>query len=557
MRDSTRDVGCRRATTLGTAVALGLALVAATLAAQPPQTPTPPPPGIAISVEPSGETATLSYANRPIVVLRARIMGRPPSERAALAVRALDNIVESGQTGPVSATFTSGGFLIGVGPQVVVGLTTLDVDELAGETLQGVADEAVRRMQQAVDEAVEARRVGTWFRAIGLAVTGLTAGGLLLWALGRARRRVSDGLSKLIVRSVGRAGLTDQHANRAIYLLDFLQRRTVSTVVVGLRLLVAYMLATFVLRQLPYTRPWGESLREFMLATLSEVATNAVNAIPELFTIFIIVLVIRFVTKLLEPWFDAVERGAITVSYMHSETAPTTRRLVTIALWLFAAALAYPYVPGSDTEAFKGISVFVGLVVTLGSSGFVNQIMSGFMIVYSRALRVGDFVKLGDIEGTITHLGVLSTKLRTPRSEEVTIPNALVVSQTATDYSRFAEAVLTLTSVTIGYDAPWRQVHAMLLLAAERTPGIRRDPKPRVLQAALEDKAVKYTLTFCLENQQSRIVTLSALHANVQDLFNEYGVQIMTPSYEGDPAAPKVVSKQDWYAAPARPDPGR
>ena len=277
MRDSTRDVGCRRATTLGTAVAFGVALAAATLAAQQPPTPAPPPPGIAITVEPSGETATLSYANRPIVVLRARIMGRAPSERAALAVRALDNIVESGQTGPFSATLTSGGFLIGVGPRLVIGLTNLDIDEMAGETLQGVADEAVGRMQQAVDEAVEARRVGTWFRAILLVVTGLSAGGLLLWALGRARRRVSDLLSRLIVRAVGRAGLIDQHASRVIYLLDFLQRRTVSIVVVGLRLLVAYMLATFALRQLPYTRPWGESLREFMLATLGELATNAVN----------------------------------------------------------------------------------------------------------------------------------------------------------------------------------------------------------------------------------------------------------------------------------------
>ena len=122
--------------------------------------------------------------------------------------------------------------------------------------------------------------------------------------------------------------------------------------------------------------------------------------------------------------------------------------------------------PGSDTEAFKGISIFVGLMVTLGSSGFVNQVMSGVMLTYSRALRLGDFVKIGDVEGTIIHIGVLSTKLKTLRSEEVTIPNAVVVSQTATDYSRFAESVRTTTSVTIGYDAPWRQVHAMLLLAA-------------------------------------------------------------------------------------------
>jgi small-conductance mechanosensitive channel len=178
------------------------------------------------------------------------------------------------------------------------------------------------------------------------------------------------------------------------------------------------------------------------------------------------------------------------------------------------------------------------------------------MLTYSRALRLGDFVKIGEVEGTIIHIGVLSTKLKTLRSEEVTIPNAVVVSQTATDYSRFAESVRTTTSVTIGYDSPWRQVHAMLLLAAERTSGIRRDPKPRVIQSALEDAAVRYVLAFCLEHQESKHLTLSELHAHIQDVFNEYGVQIMTPRYEEDPETPKLVPKQQWFAAPARPDAG-
>ena len=142
------------------------------------------------------------------------------------------------------------------------------------------------------------------------------------------------------------------------------------------------------------------------------------------------------------------------------------------------------------------------------------------------------------------------------RNEEVTIPNAVVVAQTTMDYSRFGdtEGVYTPTSVTIGYDAPWRQVHALLLLAAERTAGLRREPKPLVLQAALEDFYVKYTLLVCLERQESRPFTLNALHANIQDLFNEHGVQIMSPNYVFDPAAPKVVPKKDWFAAPAAAD---
>jgi small-conductance mechanosensitive channel len=270
----------------------------------------------------------------------------------------------------------------------------------------------------------------------------------------------------------------------------------------------------------------------------------------------IIFFIARLAVRRIGFWFSAIEQGRLTPRWIYPETAQPTRRLLTGLLWAFAIVVAYPYLPGSQTDAFKGVSVFLGLMVTFGSSGLVNQIMSGFMITYSRALRVGDFVRVGDVEGTVIHLGVLSTKVKTLRHEEVTIPNAVVVAQTTTDYSRLSEteAVLTPISVTIGYDVPWRQVHALLLLAAHRTAGLRRAPGPVVLQTALEDFYVKYTVLLCLERQQSRPITLDALHANIQDLFNEYGVQIMSPNYEVDPAAPKVVPKQNWFAAPACPD---
>ena len=212
-----------------------------------------------------------------------------------------------------------------------------------------------------------------------------------------------------------------------------------------------------------------------------------------------------------------------------------------------------PFLPGSDSDVFKGVSVFIGLIVSLGSSGVVNQVMSGFTLTYSRALRVGDFVKIGDMEGTVEHVGALSTKVKTPRREEITIPNAVVMSQATVNYSRHAdsEGVFVPTSVTIGYDAPWRQVRALLLLAAERTAGVRKEPKPMVRQAALHDFYVEYVLLVALERPQMRGPVLDALHANIQDAFNEFGVQIMSPHYESDPGAPKVVPKSRWHDTPA------
>src|SRR5581483_9679378 len=317
-----------------------------------------------------------------------------------------------------------------------------------------------------------------------------------------------------------------------------------------INLVVLYAAVGFVLREFPYTRPWGESMRGFLIATLETLALKAAHAIPGLFTVVVILGVTRLFVRLLGVWFRAVEHGQIQVSWLYPETAQPTRRIVAALLWVFATIVAYPYMPGSETEAFKGVGVFFGLMLTFGSSGLVGQIMSGFMITYSRAVRIGDFVRIGDVEGTVTHVGVLSTKITSPLDEAITIPNAVVVVQTTTDYSRHG-GLFTPTSGTIGNDPPWRQIHAMLLQAARRTEGVRAEPQPTVLQAGLEDFYVKYTLWVCLERQHARPFVLASLHANIQDVFNEYGVQIMSPNYVIDPAAPKVVPKEEWFAAPA------
>jgi small-conductance mechanosensitive channel len=525
------------------------------LAAQeplPPVSEQPPAVVEASSAEPSGQVATLTFANRPIVTLRARLLGRDPADRVASAERVLDELIAEGYSGPVDSRAFPGGRIISVAARGIVALTAPDVDNLAGETVSGVTAQAVARLQLALAEAAEARTPRRLLIAAGLAFLGLAVGALLLWALVRAHRKFAGRLVEVAEQRLARTGITDVASLRASRVFEF-QRGLLTALTVGAGMVVVYSTLTFVLRRFPYTRPWGESMRGFLFATVEDLALGVANAIPGLFTVALIVLIARFVLRLLGIWFNAIEAGRARVQWLYPETAQTTRRLVTVLLWLFTIVVAYPYLPGSQTDAFKGVSVFLGLMLTFGSSGLVNQIMSGFMVTYSRALRVGDYVRIGDVEGTVVHLGILSTKLKTYRGEETTIPNAVVVSQTTTDYSRFAEKreTFTPTSVTIGYDAPWRQVHALLLQAAERTSGLLHEPRPYVLQEALQDFYVKYTLFVCLERQEQRYVTLNALHAQIQDVFNEYGVQIMSPNYVFDPSTPKVVAKQNWYAAPA------
>ena len=538
---------------IAAALVVGCA-VASTVDAQPAPAQTQPAIDAATSIpsEASGESATLTFFNRPIVVLRARVLGHGPLERATGAARVLE-LVSRDEAGPVTSQTIDGGLLILVGPRVVFGLAPADIDPLAGETLEGVRTQTIARLAQALDEARGSRTPRALLGSLAQAIAAVVIGFFVLWGIARSRRAVTGRLVDLSAQTVARTGVASAEVVRGTRLLE-IERRLVNGVALLLNLVIVYIVVTFVLRRFPYTRPWGDSMRGFLIDTAETLGLSAAHAVPGFFTVLVILVLARLFNRLIAAYFNAVEAGRIEPPpWLHPETAQPTRRLVTVGVWLFAIVVAYPYLPGSETEAFKGVSVFVGLMFTLGSAGIVQHVMSGFMITYSRAIRVGDFVRLGDVEGTVTQIGILSTKVRTPRREEITIPNGVVTSNIAIDYSRFAQTdgVMTSTSVTIGYDTPWRQIEALLIAAAERTPGIRREPKPFVLQAALEDFYVKYVLMVSLEQQERKALVLNQLHANIQDQFNEHGVQIMSPNYEADPSAPKVVAKKDWYAAPA------
>ena len=174
--------------------------------------------------------------------------------------------------------------------------------------------------------------------------------------------------------------------------------------------------------------------------------------------------------------------------------------------------------------------------------------------VYTRAARPGDYVRIGESEGTIEKIGLFNTTIRTPKSEQAHLPNTLLTSTRTLNYSKRAEAdtLWLYTEVTIGYDAPWRQVHAMLAEAANRTTGLSKDPAPFVMQMGLEDFYPRYQLNAAIEDPATRLQVLSDLHANIQDVFNEHEVQIMSPNYRGDPPAKIYVPKERWFTPPAR-----
>jgi small-conductance mechanosensitive channel len=315
-----------------------------------------------------------------------------------------------------------------------------------------------------------------------------------------------------------------------------------------------YLWLVYVLLEFPYSQPWGQQLGGFLIDLFEKLGTGLLQSIPGIFTVAVIFLITRIVSRVLRRFFSGVESGTIQFSWLHPDTASASRHIVVALLWVFAITVAYPYIPGSNTDAFKGVSVLVGLMVSLGSAGFVNQIMSGLVVVYSRGLRPGEFVRIGDDVGTVLEVGMLSTKIRTPKREDITIPNGVLVGTRTVNYSRHERenGAVVGTTVTIGYDVPWRQVHAMLLRAAEQTSAVRRNPAPRVHQKALSDFFVEYELIFNIDDPAERVSILSELHTRIQDVFNEEGVQIMSPHFESQPSEKIFVPKSAWFPKPTQ-----
>ncbi len=303
--------------------------------------------------------------------------------------------------------------------------------------------------------------------------------------------------------------------------------------------LLAFAWAGHTLRQFPATLPLADGMRGAIVAAAGRVLATLWSVLPDLGMIVLIVLGARGVVAALDSLFDGAARSRVRVPGIHPETARATRRLAVLGTWGLALATAYPYIPGSESTVFRGLSVFLGFMFTLGSTGVVSQWMQGLVLVYARALRVGDFVRIGEHEGVVQELGALSVKIADDRGNEVTLPNSSVVAGSVINHSRLAEpgAVRASVCLAIGYDVPWRQVHALMLKAAADTPGVRIAPAPRVFQRALADFAVEYEMSVEIAGARLRAQAVSSLHEHLQDAFGAAGVPILSPHYVANRAA--------------------
>ncbi len=399
--------------------------------------------------------------------------------------------------------------------------------------------------------STEARMKGA-LNAGGATLLAAASAGLVLWLAVRLRRRVDEAMRER-VHTVGIQSFELLRAERMRAVVQGLLRLLSVAVLVG----IAMLWLIFSLQQFPATRGLAATLIDSILAPLTALGLGLLGALPNLVFLAILYYAIRGVLRLVRAFFSAVERGAVKLSDFEPEWAMPTYKIIRLAIAALGLVIAYPYIPGSDSAAFKGVSLFAGVVFSLGSSSAIANIIAGYMMTYRRAFRAGDRVKIGDVVGDVTGVRLQVTHLRTPKNEEVVIPNSQIINGHVLNYSTLAResGLLLHTTVGIGYETPWRQVEAMLLEAARRTSGLAAEPPPFVLQTALGDFAVVYELNVGCDVPQSMPQLYTALHRNILDVFNECGVAIMTPAYVADPAEAKVVPKSKWYLAPAKSDP--
>ncbi|MCX9156125.1 mechanosensitive ion channel family protein [Niveibacterium sp. 24ML] len=504
--------------------------------------------------EPPPQEATLTVANRDITVFRSSYGGPPPKVRAERAAARIEQLADEGRRLPVSTVAYSIGEIPGVavmaGDKILFAISQKDIDSDSNRSLELEASEAAKRVEEVIAVYRDQSSLKTILRGIGLSILATLAFAGLIWLLHIVRVRITSRFTTLIER---RLALT-KGLGWARYTYG-LVLRIVQLLLLAIALVLIDVWLTFVFKQFPITAPLGDHLLDFLFGYAGDFGDAALAAMPGIVAIAIIVFITQAIAGVVRSVFDATQAGTIAIPGIHPETASATRRIVMVGVWAFAFALCYPYIPGSSSDVFKGVSVLLGFLLTLGSAGVVSQLMGGLVLTYSRALRVGDYVLIGDVEGVVQELSTLSVKIVNVRNEEITIPNAVLLGAAIHNYSRRAESVGTLltTKVTIGYDAPWRQIHALLIQAAKSVDEVRKTPEPYVYQRALNDFYVEYELFCHIDEARRRVPVLSLLHGAIQDAFNESGVQIMSPHFFAQPAQAVLSPKAQWYAAPAKP----
>lgn len=490
-------------------------------------------PATADSVAIENAGAPVEIDGRPILLVYAPIGGFTPQERAeAIQKRIIDlsskrDIAIDAIHAEDRGTWSE----ILAGTERIMGITEADAkaaersrSELALEYTE-IIREVVKRYRE--DHTWQRVFRGSLYAVLATAVlAALLVGSFLI------RRRARPKVEGWLLRSEARRPT----ASFVLRFRWYLGQPLVAIIrilfwITILVVLQAYV--TLVLRFFPSTRYTSYQITSWLFSELGAFGKSLIGYIPNLMLVVFICLVTSYLIKVNDYVFREIRDEKLTIDGFYSDWAEPTAKLIRVLIVAGAAIVVFPYLPGSESPAFKGISVFLGVLLSLGSSSAVAHAVAGTILTYMRAFQVGDFVRIGNEVGEVIEKNLLVTRIRTQKNEVVTIPNGTVLGGVVVNYSAEArhKGVIFHTTATIGYNAPWRQVHDLLVSAALATEGVLHEPPPFVLQTALNDFYVAYELNAYTANPKDMQNVYSHLHQNIQDKFNEAGVEINSPHY--------------------------
>jgi len=533
---------------------LGLSVIfAAGAAAQSPQAVLAPPPVPPAPVVEHGAPVTLDGETLYYVHDFMGILS--PEDRAITAERKLRQLADDPFYSPelFSADDADGNTRIHYG-DAVVGLVSKEDVAAAGAPSAEIAATRMGAIKAAIARHRERQLPRARLRSLVVIAVTTTLLVLLLVGVRRGYRRL---VRRIETSRAGRlaAALETRLGLRAEQMITLeLRVLRLLRIVVTILLVVIYLQISFSF--LPLTRGYALAILQYLLEPIHRLWQGFLRSVGDIFTILVLVVLTRYALKGLRWVLYEAAADKVTIPGIASEWGIPLYKILRIVVIALAAVMIYPYVPGSGTDAFKGLSLFAGALFTLGASGTVGNFIGGLVAIFVGTFRIGDVVKMGDVLGVVTEMTMTLTRIRTPLNTIVSVPNVAILSGQLVNYSTMArtDGVILTTGVTIGYDAPWRTVHQLLLDAAARTARIEKTPAPFVLQTSLDDFYVSYQLNAYTKEPVFMRLIYGELHQNIQDAFNAGGVEIMSPHYaslrDGNTVTIPEDNRDAGYAAP-------
>ncbi|MCB8964217.1 MAG: mechanosensitive ion channel family protein [Bacteroidales bacterium] len=416
--------------------------------------------------------------------------------------------------------------------ETIIMSVTEDDASYYGKTAELFSNVVRESITKSIVKAKESRGWLKTLLRVGLMIVVIGVAWLIFWFIGKGYSKVLqyvDRSKDKWLRSLSFKDYTFLSTEQELHLL-LLFIKVFKWFVYAILL---YITLPIIFSIFPFSREWADALFSLIWAPFKKVFTSIWSYLPNLFSILVIYFVMRYFIRFVRYVFCEIEAEKLKISGFHADWAMPTYSIVKFLLYAFTLVLIFPYLPGSDSNIFKGVSVFIGVLFSLGSSSAIANMVAGLVITYMRPFRIGDRIKIGDVVGDVIEKTLLVTRVKTVKNEIVTIPNSSVLSGNTTNYSSEASGagLIVHTTVTIGYDVPWRDMHQALIDAALKTEMIMSDPKPFVLQTSLDDFYVSYQLNAYTKEASKQAMVYSNLHQNIQDICNERGIEILSPHY--------------------------